>query len=433
MTLELKGDDSSSVVATAAASTEAYLARVSVVFADPVRLRIVTELFHREMSPSQFQAELGGGSLEAICGQFRKLEQNGWLRLVRTEVPRGGGRARQVFRATRMAVFDAGSWTLLPQPLKEEFSWRTFEQFAERVRWAFEAETFDARNDRHLTWTPLVLDEVGRAVVLAKAKDLFYLLFEEQRDAKLRIERSKESPLHVTVGVSAFDSPAERRNRSGLLLPAVDEGTRQADCAAIFPRLSRVFRHPLNLKIITELTLREMSPSQFQREFELDAQDVYRRFRNLADDDWLEITREDTGGRRRGATERFYRATGPAIFDTQSWARVPQRVRGQYSWRVFEQLAEQVREAMVAETFDGRSDRVHTWTPLLLDERGWGQVCAATEHYFDFIQDEERRAAVRLAQPGAAPPEIATVYLAVFESPADPPPHSGPLSKPWPY
>ncbi|HWC09301.1 MAG TPA: helix-turn-helix domain-containing protein, partial [Solirubrobacterales bacterium] len=68
-----------------AASTEAFIARVSVAFADPVRLRIITELFHREMSPSQFQAEFGGGSLEAICRQFRKLEQHGWLRLVRTE------------------------------------------------------------------------------------------------------------------------------------------------------------------------------------------------------------------------------------------------------------------------------------------------------------------------------------------------------------
>lgn len=413
------------------ASTEAFWVRLSVAFADPIRLRIITELFHREMSPSQFQAEFGGGSLEAVCRQFRKLEQHGWLRLVRSESAGLTGRARQVFRAPEMAVFDEASWCLLPQTLKEEFSWRTFEQFAERVKWAFEAETIDAREDRHLTWTPLILDERGRALIFAAACDLFYLLFEEQRDAKLRIERSGETPVHVTVGLSAFDSPTERRNRSGLLLSST--GSMNRDCASFFPRVSKVFRHPLNLKIITELNAREMSPSQFYREYDADAQDIYRRFRTLAKDGWLEVTREDSGGKRRGATERFFRATGPAIFDTQSWAQVPEGVRRRYSWRVFEQLAEQVREAMAARTFDCRDDRVHTWTPLLLDERGWRQICDATDSLFNFIREEERRAAARLALPGAEEPHIATVFLATFESPADPPSQDMAMRKPWPY
>lgn len=433
MTVGLKSAEATSRRGVPTASGEALLARLSIAFADPVRLRIITELFHREMSPSQFQAEFGGGSLEAVCRQFKKLEQHGWLRLVRTDPHGRRGRARQVFRAPEMAVFDEPAWGLLPRTLREEFSWRTFEQFAERVKWAFEAETIDARDDRHFTWTPLVLDEQGRAVVFSAARDLFYSLFEEQQDAKLRIERSEEIPVHVTVGISAFDSPTRHRNRSGLLLPASDSTGTDRDSASFFPRISKVFRHPLNLKIIAELNVREMSPSQFHREFVADAQDVYRRFRTLAADGWLEVTREDTGGRRRGATERFFRATGPAIFDTQNWARVPKEVRGRFTWRIFEQLAEQVREAMDAETFDSQPDRAHTWTPLLLDERGWRQICSATDHLFDFMREEERRAAVRLRQPDAEPPEIATACLAVFESPADPPSGDAAMSKPWPY
>ncbi|MDX6624717.1 MAG: hypothetical protein QOE75_2649 [Solirubrobacterales bacterium] len=437
MTVDLQRGTVSLQPGAGVASTEAFLARLSVAFADPVRLKIITELFRREMSPSQFHGAFGGGSLEAICRQFRKLEQHGWLRLVREEAQEGRGKAGRFYRAPELAVFDGAAWELLPQTVKEEFSWRIFEQFAERVKWALEAETIDARNDRHFTWTPLILDEKGRALVISAVNDLFYLLFEEQRDAKLRIERSGGTAMHATVGLSAFDSPTERRNRSGLLLPDPTPVDDEPDRSKFFVRMSKVFRHPLNLKIITELNLREMSPSQFYREYrerdDLDERDLHRRFRRLTADGWLEVIREDSGGRLRGATERFYRATGPAIFDTQSWARVPEKVRERFTWRIFEQLAEQVREAMAAGTFDSKPDRVHVWIALLLDERGWGQVCTATESLFDLIQGEERRAAARLKLPGAKTPEIVTVCLAAFESPADPPSRAVGSYEPWVY
>jgi Arc/MetJ-type ribon-helix-helix transcriptional regulator len=437
MTVELQRVTASNQPGTNAALTEAFLVRLSVAFADPVRLKIITELFCQEMSPSQFQSTFGGGSLEAVCRQFKKLEQYGWLRLVREEPLGGSGRAGHIYRAPELAVFDGATWELLPQTLKEEFSWRIFEQFAERVKWAFEAETIDARKDRHFTWTPLVLDEKGRALVLSATNALVYRLFEEQRDAKLRLERSGESPIHATVGLSGFDSPAGRRNRSGLILPPPVPIEDERDRSQFFIRMSKVFRHPLNLKIITELNLRELSPSQFFREYreqhDLDVRDIHRRFRALTDDGWLQVVREDSGGMRRGAKERFYRATGPAIFDTQSWAQVPERVRERFSWRIFEQMAEQVREAMASGTFDSRTDRVHVWMALLLDERGWRQLTAATEALFDLIQEEERRAAVRLSQAGAEEPQIATVCLAVFESPAAPPSRAAETYEPWVY
>lgn len=437
MAVGLQRTGANAAARVSAASTDAFLSRLSVAFADPVRLKIVTELFQREMSPSQFQSAFGGGSLEGICRQFKKLEQHGWLRLVRQEAPAGKGRAERFYRAPELAVFDEAIWALLPRSLKEEFSWRIFVQFAERVKWAFEAETIDARSDRHFTWTPLVLDDKGRALVFSAVDDLFYLLFEEQRDAKIRLERSGDTPIPATVGLSAFDSPTARRNRSGLLLPPPGSKDTGVNPSRFFVRLANVFRHPANLKIITELNLREMSPSQFHREYgeryDLDERDLHRRFGRLAADGWLEISREDTGGKRRGATERFFRATGPAIFDTQNWSQVPKRVRERFTWRIFEQLAEQVREAMAAGTFDRRPDRVHTWMALQLDERGWEQVCSATEHLFCFIQEEERRAATRLGRPGARPPEIATVCLSVFESPKDPPSRAAESEEPWVY
>jgi DNA-binding transcriptional ArsR family regulator len=390
---------------------------LAIVFADPIRLKIVSELFLREMSPSQFYEAYGGGTLSRVDGHFKRLKESGWLRLVRRE--RGGGRRGGVenfYRAPRLAIFDNEAWALLPKSLRTEFSWRIFEQFAERVREAFEAGTFDARPERHFTWTPLVLDDEGRTRVIAIVDDLFDALFEEQADARVRLARSGEDPMHTTVGLAAFDSPRRERNRSGLILP-VPNARRVFEEEEFTVRLSKIFRSKINLKIVTELSLREMSPSQFAGEFGGDVPDISRRFRTLRKQGWLIKVSSKTGGKRRGGVETFYRATEPAVFDTRRWAQVLDPIRRMYSWRIFEQLAEQVREAMDAETFDARPDRHHTWTSFELDSLGWRQVVGAVDAAFFAVLQEQRAAKRRLADRGGEP-TIATVYLAAFESPS---------------
>lgn len=398
-------------------SFDAYFRQLAIVFADPIRLKIISELYYREMSPSQFYESFGGGSLSRVDGHFKRLKESGWLRLVRRATGEGRrGAVENFYRAPKLAIFDNDTWAELPLSLRIEFSWRIFEQFAERVKDALEAGTFDSRGERHFTWTALVVDEQGRSRVIKLVDDLFAALFEEQADARIRLSHSGETAMHATVGLAAFDSPRNRRTRTGLILPTGEAPPGPEEEFTV--RLSRVFRNEANLKIVAELSLREMSASQFAAEYEMgDVSDISRRFRRLAEQGWLTKVKTKKGGKRRGATETFYRATGPAIFDTRSWAKVPDAVRETFSWHIFEQLAEQVREAMDAETFDARTDRHHTWSPFVLDELGWSQVIRLIDKAFERILQEQALAKRRLAQSGEEP-VIATVYLAGFESPA---------------
>lgn len=150
------------------------LERLSVAFAYDLRLTIVTELFLREMSPSQFYAEFGGGSPARVERHFKKLAEHGWLRLVREE---SGGRRRggreHFYRSTELAIFDLDAWSLLPYSIKVAFSWTIFKQLSEKVRDAFEAGTFNARADRQLNSTSLLLDRLCRERVLAELTELF--------------------------------------------------------------------------------------------------------------------------------------------------------------------------------------------------------------------------------------------------------------------
>jgi DNA-binding transcriptional ArsR family regulator len=398
------------------ASLASIFPRLAVVFADPIRLKIVTELFQREMSPSQFFAAYGGGSLSRVDRHFKRLVDQGWLRLVRQET--GGNRRGAVenfYRAPRLAVFDNETWAQLPASVRTEFSWRIFSQFAERVKAALEAGTFDSRPERHFTWTPLILDERGRRRVLEIVDRTFESLFEERVDARVRIDRSNESPFRAVVGLAGFDSPRRERNRSGLDLPP--PSPLDPDQASEFTtRLARVFSSEINLKIVTELGLREMSASEFAEQFGGgDVPEISRRFRMLAKNGWLLKVKEKTGGKRRGGVQRIYRATRPAIFDTQSWAQVEDAVRETFSWRIFEQLAEQVREAMDAASFDSRVNRHLTWTPFVLDETGWEQVIGTVDAMFYEVLAEEDKARARLAA-SEEEPVIFTVYIAAFES-----------------
>jgi predicted ArsR family transcriptional regulator len=403
-----------------------FLTRLAVVFADPIRLKIVTELYMQEMSPTSFYEAFGGDSATKVNRHFKQLAAHGWLRLVRKESGRGNRRGgpEHFYRATELAVFDFETWSELPYSIRVAFSWRTFEQLAERAGEALGAGTFDSRSDRHLSWTPIVLDELGWKQRIAALAALFESLAQEQADAKTRLARSGEAPILATVALAGFESPltSQASGRSWLagasMMPTANPVMRLDSPVPFTMRLAKVFADPLNLKILTELNLRAMSATQLSHELggETTVSGIYRRLKMLAELGWLVKVDERTGGKRRGATEHFYRATGPATFDTDIWASIPGSARKGMSWRTLHQLFEKVAEAVKAGAFDAQLDRHASWSLLLLDELGWRQLIAALDSYFRELFKAQEAAKSRLTRSGETA-MLATFALACFESP----------------
>jgi hypothetical protein len=396
-----------------------YLRRLSVVFAFDLRIRIVTELYLREMSPKQFYEEFGGGSLPRVDRHFKKLAEHGWLKFVRSET--GGSRrgaTEHFYRAPELAVIDNETWALIPYSMRVAMSWRTFKILAERVRDALEARTLDARGDSHLSWTTMVVDQLAWERIVAATDALFESTFEEQDEAKLRISRTGEKPMVATVALAAFESPHQRESDSGRIPPRLVEVRK--DPPVPFPlRVSKVFADELSLKIVTEANLREISVPLFHSEFGGDSiKAIRRRFKTLEGIGWLEQVSQKTGGRRRSAVERFYRATGPAIFDRESWAEVPDSVKPTYSWMIFKLLAELVKEAIQAGTFEARLDSHLSWSVLRLDQQGWERVAAAVDALLALVLEEKERAKDRIAVSGEEAFTM-TIALLAFESPKD--------------
>jgi DNA-binding transcriptional ArsR family regulator len=396
--------------------SRAHLRRLSVVFAVELRLKIVAELYMREMSPKQFYEEFGGGSIPRVNQHFAKLAETGWLRRVWSEGPGGKrfGSVEHFYRSTELAFFDAPAWALVPYSMRVASSWNLFNRIALQLRQTLEALGPDARR-RDLSYTQLSLDQVGWERVIEAVDTHFTCAFEEQKDARLRVSDPDEELFRADVLLIAFESPMKGR-RAG---PSLVESDREP--LIPFPeRLAPVLGDDLSLQIVSELNRREMSVTQFRREFGpiKNIGSLRRRFKRLQASGWLEKVKEETGGRRRGASERFYRATRPAIVDGDAWADLPDSLRETRSWKIFERLSEKIKEAMRAGSFDAREDRYVCWSFLTLDQQGWINVVAEIEALSVLLLEEQKHAEDRLSNSGEQP-ILVTVGMGAFDAMPD--------------
>lgn len=391
-----------------------YLRRLSVVHAVEIRLKIVTELFIREMSPTGFYRQFGGGSPSRVAKNFKRLEEAGWLRYVRSEPAPGGRGVEDFYRTTELAIIDTETWALIPFSVKLGYSWNLLRQLVEQVAVAMRTKSLDSRPDRLFDLMQILVDGQGWDRVQERVSSLFAWLLEEQEDAKLRMFHTGEKPMLATTVQIAFETAADRETEAMARLARHDE---EWDMS-FTERLARVIADELCLKIVGEANLREISPTGFHAEFGGSIHQVHRRFKSLERLGWLKKVEMKTGGRRRGAREYFYRATAPAILDSPAWAKLPDPVKSARGWATFVKLSDEIKASMRTGTLDARDDRSLAWSLLQLDEQGWKNAIAKTNDALAFVYEEQERAAERMVESGEEPIPM-TVALAVFESPKD--------------
>ncbi len=66
--------------------------------------------------------------------------------------------------------------------------------------------TFDAREDRYFTWSLISLDRQGWESVIAGIESLAEFMSEEQERSKIRMAKSGEKPIRMTVGLAAMEA-----------------------------------------------------------------------------------------------------------------------------------------------------------------------------------------------------------------------------------
>lgn len=356
---------------------QSYLERLGILYMDEIRLTIVMELYMREMGPRQFYETVGGTSYDSIRRHFLKLVETGWLRRVRT-VSTGRGRPEGLYRATEQAVIDTETWCTIPVSIRDAFTVMLLEEMGSRLGVALEGGAATGRDDRLAEFKLLEVDELAWSEAYDAIERCFQSLGQEQIDAKIRLEATKESPLLMIVNLGSFEA-AGPQVPPRLALPKVPK----LNPLPRWPhRIGRIFSDRLDLEIIDQLNTAAMTPGQLHATLGgTSTQGFLRRCKRLEKLGWVVNTKIQTGGALRGANVYEFRAASPTVSGQDILAKIPKPLRAGRDWEAFGSFAETAVAAVDAGAFNSRPDRHLTMSPLLVDEIGWSQVTKALQRF----------------------------------------------------
>jgi predicted ArsR family transcriptional regulator len=177
---------------------------VAKAFAHPLRVQILIILNEGVASPNMLAQRLDQ-SLNLVAYHVRVLEKYDCIELVDTKQRRGA--TEHFYRATRRQFLTDNEWSRLPKSLRGGLSGAMLKPAFEDVEEALDKNTFDELDDRHLSRTPMVVDQKGwddAAELLANTLDR---LIEIQGEANNRIAESGEEPIHSRALILHFKSP----------------------------------------------------------------------------------------------------------------------------------------------------------------------------------------------------------------------------------
>jgi DNA-binding transcriptional ArsR family regulator len=173
----------------------------------PTRVRILGVLSHRDVSPAEFARE-SGEVVTNVAYHFRELAKYGFAEVVETRPVRGS--MEHIYCGTRRAQFGDDDWRQMPKPLQRVITGTVFHDMVGRMAEAIEAGTFDARDDSHMTWSPLVVDEEGWTDLMSILDTAFEQIAEVATQAGERLARHGGERIPATVALAGFESPKSR-------------------------------------------------------------------------------------------------------------------------------------------------------------------------------------------------------------------------------
>jgi DNA-binding transcriptional ArsR family regulator len=177
---------------------------VAKAFAHPLRVQILIILNERVASPNLLAQELDQ-SLNLVAYHVRVLEKYDCIELVDTKQRRGA--TEHFYRATRRQFLTDAEWARMPESLRPGLSGAMLKSVFEDLDEAMKTGTLDEIADRHLSRTPMVVDQQGWSDVAGLLSDTLDRLLEIQAEASARLANGDETGVSSKVHMMHFKSP----------------------------------------------------------------------------------------------------------------------------------------------------------------------------------------------------------------------------------
>jgi DNA-binding transcriptional ArsR family regulator len=182
--------------------------------AHPLRVEILTILNERMASPNELSKELEEG-LSQVSYHVKVLKDFECIEMVKTEPRRGA--VEHYYRATERAFLTDRDWQSLPDSVKPGVSSSAVQMILSDVVGAMEGGTFDARDDRHISWTPGVVDEQGWTESVDLVAETLEQLIKIHAGSAKRLAKSGEVGIPATAVLMNFEGlSAEAKSSKGV-------------------------------------------------------------------------------------------------------------------------------------------------------------------------------------------------------------------------
>lgn len=168
----------------------------------PIRVKALTILTERIASPKEISEQIDA-PLSNVSYHVRVLDKLGLIEIMEEESVRGS--VAHFYKAVERPLIDNPDWERLDPKVRSAFSGYVIETLMSDAAKSLASGVFDRREDRHLSRTPLLLDEKGwRRIAAIQAKALDDIL-KVQAAAAARMNGSREEGIHVITGMTCFE------------------------------------------------------------------------------------------------------------------------------------------------------------------------------------------------------------------------------------
>lgn len=169
----------------------------------PVRVQILSLVVDGEWSPNQLHKELGVG-LSLVSYHVKVLKDFDLIQMTKTEPRRGA--VEHFYRAAKRIVIPEDMATALPKVARMETLRRILMLAEKDMKTSLEAGSFYDRPDFHASWSPLRLDEKGRAKLHARLDAVIEEAIEAEEESVERLAKGGGESIPTSLVIFAFGS-----------------------------------------------------------------------------------------------------------------------------------------------------------------------------------------------------------------------------------
>jgi DNA-binding transcriptional ArsR family regulator len=185
--------------------------RVVKALGHPVRVEALTILNERIASPNEISKELGQ-SVGHVSYHIKVLKECECIELVDTAPRRGA--MEHFYRATARAFLDVSDWAVVPESVRPGLSGSLLQTALGDASTALTTGTFDERESRHLSWTPMIVDETGWDELAKSLEEGLERILEIQAASAERLTKADEAGIPVSVTMIGYETPATEEKRA---------------------------------------------------------------------------------------------------------------------------------------------------------------------------------------------------------------------------